>query len=71
MKTSEKGSWSASIFVNCPYCGEQQDLLESDDGDVRVSANLVIAEHGTERTINQETHCIDCNKDFIVPDLEW
>lgn len=70
MKTSKKATWSASIFVDCPHCGEQQDLIE-DDGDPRMDHSIEIAEHGTDKTTNFKTRCLDCEEEFIVPDLEW
>ena len=69
-KTSEKGTWSASIFVDCPYCGKQQDLVDC-DGDPRLPNNLTLGEHRTDKTTNFETWCVDCDEHFIVPDLEW
>ena len=30
-KYSKEAIWSCSIYVDCPHCGEQQDLIESDD----------------------------------------
>lgn len=70
MKKSDKATWSASIFVDCPYCGEQQDLLET-DGDPRIEHTLEVGECGTSKTIDIETWCLDCDEHFIVPDLEW
>ncbi len=67
---SETATWSASIFVDCPHCGKQQDLLE-DDGDPRINCNIMVAEYNTERTTNIETWCLDCGEEFTVPGLEW
>lgn len=69
MKTSKNATWSCSIFVDCPHCGEQQDLIDG-DGESRVE-NLMVAERETDRTTNIETYCLDCGEDFIVPGLEW
>ncbi len=69
MVKSKTGLWSCSIFVDCPHCGGQQDLIDGDEGP-RVD-DLLIAEHGTDRTTNIETYCMDCGKEFIVPSLEW
>lgn len=70
MKRSEKGVWSCSIFVDCPYCGDEQDLIDN-DGDSRLPMNLQLAEHGTDKTKNMEVWCLDCGEEFIVPDLSW
>ena len=69
MEKSDNATWSCSIFVDCPYCGEQQDLIEH-DGDPRINYNIKVGEHGTKRTKNLEVTCLDCEKEFIVPGLE-
>lgn len=68
IKISEKAVWSLCIYVDCPYCGCTQDLMDDDGFEV---GGLEVGEHGTERTTNTEVWCIDCDKQFIVPDLEW
>lgn len=70
MKKSEKALWSAHLFVDCPYCGEQQDLLDY-AGDPRIDFNIEVAECDTKRTTDIETDCADCGEEFIVPGLVW
>ena len=69
MKKSEVATWNASIDVDCPYCGESQDLLgDSENG---INFNIEVAETDTDRTTNIEVVCTCCEKEFIVPGLEW
>lgn len=58
------------VFVDCPYCGELQDLIDY-DGNPRIDFNLIENERDTERTTDMDVECMDCRREFIVPGLEW
>lgn len=70
MEKSARGTWDAHIWVECPYCGEQQDLIEN-DGDWRLPENIQLGEHKTEQTTDFITWCLDCGEYFKVSELEW
>lgn len=70
MKSVETAVWNVSIFCDCPYCGELQDLLD-DNGEPRLPENLMLGEHKTDKTTNIKIWCIDCGKDFIIKRLVW
>jgi hypothetical protein len=70
MEKSEPAIWSAHLFVDCPHCGEQQDLFEYKD-EPKIPFNIEVAECGTDRVQNLEICCDECDEDFIVPDFVW
>ena len=70
VKKSKNAIWYAAIFVDCPHCEQQQDLLEPYD-EPRIPHDLELAENKTERTRNIEVQCLNCDESFIIPDLEW
>ncbi|MCK5017117.1 MAG: hypothetical protein KAS32_08590 [Candidatus Peribacteraceae bacterium] len=70
MKKSRKAKAFCNIWVYCPYCEEEQNLMHlAYDG--RLPSRLRVGESGTERTTNFKTYCFDCGEEFIVPRLEW
>lgn len=57
-------TWIIRLNCHCPCCNEYVDLLEYPDfWDGR---QLVVAEHGTERSQDMEVVCPECYKTFTV-----
>ena len=70
-----KGILNVNIFLDCPSCDEQLDLMTdinyaNDDGqmwELIKRSNSV----GAWENINDEMNCPHCRKDFIFDSMEY
>lgn len=63
-----KAYWSISLDVDCPYCGNNVDLLRGPD--FWDGAHFQPIEHGSRATTNVDAICPDCSGTFVV-DYEY
>lgn len=63
-KSNPVATWSISLDVDCPHCGQYVNLLDAPDfWDGR---ELDVAEHNTERSQDVEVFCPECAREFLV-----
>ena len=70
MKKSKIAKFDVSAIVNCPHCGEVQDLIVQ-WWDYRLPEDASLSDIFGDQIKNFETWCLDCGEHFIVPKLLW
>ena len=63
-----RATWSISLDVECPFCGERSDLFATFD--LREALGVDAGEQNTDRTKDMEVACTACKAALIV-DLDW
>ena len=58
-----KAVWSISLDCQCQQCGNDIDLLDTDDF---IDNGISPIEHDTYRTKNYEVTCPECAHEFLV-----
>lgn len=59
-------NWRIKCNVECPYCGNYIDLIR----DIKDSFEW-LPNPGVTEKIEQEIECTDCNRAFIVQNVEY
>jgi len=62
---AKRATWVIHLFVECPHCKEDVDLMDDPDF-LSDNPALKVGEHGTDLSSNLDVTCPECGEEFLV-----